>query len=468
MAGSGRIVTFWSARGGVGCSMALANVAWILATNKQRVLVIDWDLEAPGLQRYFKPFLEDQDSSHPGLMDLLYDYVATLHAPAAIAAAHASADTDPSFAGFIQRLNWDFPVGGHLDFMSAGRREPQFDWFRFYDHMAGGAFLERLRRALLTEYDYVLIDGRTGVSDTAGICTIQMPDVLAGCFTLTDSLDAEILARVFERAMSSQHDRTIRILPIPTKVDPSIKSKVTDARRRISALFEPFLGDLPSGTAQQYWADVEVPYDPFYSYGAVLSTFGDASGWPRSVLASMERICARLTLGEVRTLPPVSRDQRRRVCLAFGTSPNHATGCFISYSTADLAFASKLRDDLEKADIECWIASRDLRIGAEIRPAIDRAMRARENVVIILSRHSIASAWVKKEAETAFENQQRTGDQLLFPIRIDSEVMDTEVAWAADIRRQRNIKDFSAWPDDDQYRAALERLIHSLRIGDAS
>jgi len=37
--------------------MALANVAWILAANGRRVLVVDWDLESPGLHRFFHPFL---------------------------------------------------------------------------------------------------------------------------------------------------------------------------------------------------------------------------------------------------------------------------------------------------------------------------------------------------------------------------------------------------------------------------
>ena len=66
----GRIITFYSYKGGTGRSMALANVACLLArgvrghsgqsaTPDQRVLVIDWDLEAPGLHRYFGPFLAD-------------------------------------------------------------------------------------------------------------------------------------------------------------------------------------------------------------------------------------------------------------------------------------------------------------------------------------------------------------------------------------------------------------------------
>jgi len=45
---NGQIITFYSYKGGTGRSMALANIAWILASNGKRVLIIDWDLEAPG------------------------------------------------------------------------------------------------------------------------------------------------------------------------------------------------------------------------------------------------------------------------------------------------------------------------------------------------------------------------------------------------------------------------------------
>jgi Mrp family chromosome partitioning ATPase len=58
-----RVVTFYSYKGGTGRSMALANVAWILASAGNRVLAIDWDLEAPGLHRYFHPFLRDKELS---------------------------------------------------------------------------------------------------------------------------------------------------------------------------------------------------------------------------------------------------------------------------------------------------------------------------------------------------------------------------------------------------------------------
>ena len=55
----GRIITFYSYKGGTGRTMALANVGWILASSGKRVLLVDWDLEAPGLHRYLSPFLLD-------------------------------------------------------------------------------------------------------------------------------------------------------------------------------------------------------------------------------------------------------------------------------------------------------------------------------------------------------------------------------------------------------------------------
>src|SRR6516162_7516215 len=47
------IYTFYSFKGGVGRSMALANVAELMYRRGLRVLIVDFDLEAPGLERFF-------------------------------------------------------------------------------------------------------------------------------------------------------------------------------------------------------------------------------------------------------------------------------------------------------------------------------------------------------------------------------------------------------------------------------
>src|SRR4051812_31355447 len=79
----GKVIAFYSFKGGTGRSMALANVACILARGQEAsssVLMIDWDLEAPGLHRYFRNHLygafhgvgEAQDE-HPGVIDLFIE-----------------------------------------------------------------------------------------------------------------------------------------------------------------------------------------------------------------------------------------------------------------------------------------------------------------------------------------------------------------------------------------------------------
>src|SRR5262249_58116074 len=71
----GRVITFYSYKGGAGRTMALANVAWILASSGYRVLAVDWDLESPGLHRFFHPLLADpQLHTSDRVIDLILDF----------------------------------------------------------------------------------------------------------------------------------------------------------------------------------------------------------------------------------------------------------------------------------------------------------------------------------------------------------------------------------------------------------
>jgi cellulose biosynthesis protein BcsQ len=68
---AGSVVTFYSWKGGVGRTMVLANVAVQLARMGSTVLVVDWDLEAPGLERYFIGLDQSSAANPTGLMGLL-------------------------------------------------------------------------------------------------------------------------------------------------------------------------------------------------------------------------------------------------------------------------------------------------------------------------------------------------------------------------------------------------------------
>jgi hypothetical protein len=124
--------------------------------------------------------------------------------------------------------------------------------------------------------------------------------------------------------------------------------------------------------------------------------------------------------------------------------------CFISYSVKDEDVAARLHADLQNKGVRCWFAPHDLPIGAKILDGIDEAIRLRDKVLLILSEHSIESDWVEDQVSTAFEEECKRGQPILFPIRLDDTVMDTHEAWAAKLRA-RNIGDFRNWKDHDKY-----------------
>ena len=137
--------------------------------------------------------------------------------------------------------------------------------------------------------------------------------------------------------------------------------------------------------------------------------------------------------------------------------------CFISYSSKDQSFVERLYTDLQGRGVRCWYAPEDLKIGDRFRDRIDESIRLHDKLLIVLSENSVASPWVSDEVEAAIEREHREGRTVLFPIKIDEAVMESEQAWAASIRRTRHIGDFTRWEDPDSYSKAFDRLLRDLK-----
>jgi cellulose biosynthesis protein BcsQ len=309
---SGQIVTFYSYKGGSGRTLALANVAWILASNGRRVLAIDWDLEAPGLHRFYRPFLDDPfGTSTPGLIDFLSD--------ASISTSALSGDRPVDILPYVQSVKWHFGRDGYLDLMTAGRydatypfRMNTFPWQTFYENLGGASFLDRLRVQLRQDYDYVLIDSRTGVTDISGICTVKMPDRLVIGFTLnSQSLVGSV--EVARSIVEQRKNEPIRIIPVPMKVERAEKDLLDRAFAQAEKYFDPLLTDRSADERRRYWQEIAFFYNPFYSFGEVLAVFGDLHHQSDSLLASAERLTRYITDGEVTAADPVSEEERRAV-----------------------------------------------------------------------------------------------------------------------------------------------------------
>jgi len=132
--------------------------------------------------------------------------------------------------------------------------------------------------------------------------------------------------------------------------------------------------------------------------------------------------------------------------------------CFISYSHPDEAFARQLHQDLQLRKIRVWFAPEDLKIGDRFRARIHESIHMHDKLVLILSKHSIDSTWVEDEVERALAREVREKRDVLFPIRLDDTIFDTDKAWARGILDTCHIGNFC-----DNYTDALDRLVRDLK-----
>ncbi len=252
-------------------------------------------------------------------------------------------------------LNWQFPDGGGLDFISAGQQDRDYssqrntvDWDNFYERLGGGQFFDALRADMRANYDYIFIDSRTGLSDIADICTVHFPDVLVDCFTLSDQ-SINGAAQVADYISKKYRSRKIRILPVPMRIDEGEMEKVETGRMLAQSRFEGFPETMPGEVATEYWGAVEIPYRPFYAYEETLATFGDRPGSPTSLLAAFERLTSVITEGLVTSLPAMDEETRKQNRDAFvRRRPAFTPELVISYVAEDRMWADWIKELLER------------------------------------------------------------------------------------------------------------------------
>src|ERR1700752_81700 len=559
--------------------MALANLAWILASNGKRVLCLDWDLEAPGLHRYFHPFMVDKElSASDGLIDFVFKFdtaAATppskedspvylsqtdsaqeplresvknvllksgysvvpdaplpddpnefeaavrnylersnmsvnlisrrpeesekypyenkqnslarersidptfshliwippeteelqsvidtetrasessstqlLHGPLeevfeAIRehARKGSSDSDwyepyANILRYASSLDWtfkpeDLTQEGSLDLIPAGRQGPSystrvnsFNWQNFYDKLGGGVLLEMAKERMRAEYDYILIDSRTGVSDTSGVCTVQMPDILVVCLTFNNqSIEG---AAAGAESVHAQRPN-LRIFPVPTRVEKFEKDRLELAPETTRRRFDQFLDYMKDEEKTRYWGRIEIFYEPYYAYEEVLAVFGDKPDQTTSLLASIERLAAYVTNNEVTHLIPIPETEREVVKKKYqrqarlpDVTPSSADGTgefwfYLSYSRSDdVAYIEKFFTDLSnevrvrlglESSAPIGFFDRGIRPGQEFPVAIASAMENSRLLLEICSPSYFKSEFCGQEFR--FFNEQK-------------------------------------------------------------
>jgi cellulose biosynthesis protein BcsQ len=270
----GRVVTFYSYKGGVGRSFALANIGVVLAQWGYRVLMVDWDIEAPGLNHYFHGRFGEPDG---GVIDFLDDcrrgmphswerYAAPIvldSSPHNLYLMPAEAGPNVDYAALVQDLDWD----------------------RLYEKHSLGSRIEEMREQWVDAFDFVLVDSRTGVTDFSGLTTAQLPDVLAFMFTANEqSLGgcAHIARRAMEARRRMSVDRPALLpLPIPGRFEQREEyERAQEWRSRFQYELQPFFNAWASpGVDTLKLIDlITIPYVPRWTFGEELAVLVEASG----------------------------------------------------------------------------------------------------------------------------------------------------------------------------------------------
>lgn len=234
-------ITFYSVRGGVGRSTLLALCALDLAHRGRRVAVIDFDLEAPGLDILLTPAdAPSTDLVRAGVVDYL---------------AARSEGTSVALEDIILPRELPGDYKGRLFLVPAGRCDEPYlahldrlDFPRFYER-PGLLNPVRALRADIDEHlapDVVLVDSRTGYSDTALFTLFDLADAVV-TVVIPDSQNIERLAPILRRLTDGGSQRRPSLFLAANKChgSPAGMRAVADAEDRLRALVPVDQEDLP-------------------------------------------------------------------------------------------------------------------------------------------------------------------------------------------------------------------------------
>lgn len=402
-------VTFYSYKGGVGRSMALANVADILARRGLAVLMVDFDLEAPGLEQYFQ-INQASARRNEGLLDLLVGYKRSM----SVASTEDGETAEfRRVASFIVPVYEKLPGGGRLDLMPAGRREGPgqleeyafklrtFDWQDFYFNWEGELFFEWLRGALVPSadgsgaatdgYDLVLVDSRTGVTEMGGICAYQLADsIVMLCAANHQNVQGTVnVAADFQspRVVALRHNRPLSLVVVPARVEQRDPELLEQFMRRFE---KEFGGAFPHSLLERGlgFRELTIPYEPQYAFEERVLSIPGRSDTRGTIAKAFHRLADAITLlasPDTRASAIAPRpDATKASAPAPAPALYDATTRFSGY---DVYLACAPADRGQADEVARWLKVRGMSVFLDApTTAISEDWRARTETALVHSR----------------------------------------------------------------------------------
>jgi cellulose biosynthesis protein BcsQ len=300
------IYTFYSYKGGVGRSMALANVAELFYQAGLKVLMIDWDLEAPGLERFF-PIPHEEVLDQCGIIDLLVAYKQDM--------AQEISSVEPGSLPFqnprdlIIDIYKDSSAKGNLWLLTAGKRSNEnfqkyaqitraFNWQDFYQNWEGELYFEWLRKQLEEIADVVLIDSRTGVTEMGGVCTYQLADVIVMmCSASQQSLEGTLkMVLDFKRPEVMEiRNRSLEVVVVPARVEAAESDCLDEFQKDFIQRFSQYAPQEFGSQPDRLW-QLCIPYISRYAYKETLAIPEKDKAHAQKLVEAFSKLAVSLSL----------------------------------------------------------------------------------------------------------------------------------------------------------------------------
>jgi hypothetical protein len=291
--------------------MSLANIACVLAErqksgNERGILMIDWDLEAPGLHRFFQENLlkkrnitEKEYDAEPGLIELFCEL--EQRTDVFLSKLKELDKNRKVLSGgkevaekIVKSIDFDKYISPteieNLYLMKAGRfgsddkneypeKVNKFNWEDLYNKLPH--LIRVFADELAERYDFVLIDSRTGVTDISGICTTLLPEKLVVVFTPnTQSIKGalDVVKRATDYRKESVDSRPLIVFPLVSRVEANMPDlrriwRYGEPAEKIIGFqpeFERVLGEIyreKKVNLNEYFNQIQVQHIPRYAYG---------------------------------------------------------------------------------------------------------------------------------------------------------------------------------------------------------
>ncbi len=287
------VVSFFSYKGGVGRTLAVSQVAEQLSRFRLSSLVIDFDLEAPGMLYKFEKDLDkikDKQGIKKGVVDYIHAFFVEKQKqklPNKLKDYYYSLPIDnerkaPIWlmpAGDLQGNYWDklADIDWKRDFLQNGER-------------LGSHLLldlkERIRKEL--NPDYVLIDSRTGISDITTLTLRLMADkIVVIAVNNSENLDgSEIILRTMIDHRNQWNHQTKQLffalsrLPMPALDKADQKKKEEEIKQSIQHRFVPALIEADNFTvlhndSELAWGEKNIRFTPVNEHVTLKEEYGN-------------------------------------------------------------------------------------------------------------------------------------------------------------------------------------------------